>query len=129
MSNHAPRSDAGRLVRLDDRQLAQLNRLTTIARSVSALAHELNNSLQVMGGLVELLGDRPDVPADAAVRIERIGGQADKAGAVIRQVLAFTRGQGGETGTFDVGGRSPLRLSLNPVIGPGNSGMAARLSF
>jgi hypothetical protein len=30
---------------------------------------------------------------------------------------------------FDVGGRSPLRLSLNPVIAPGSSGMAARLTF
>jgi two-component system C4-dicarboxylate transport sensor histidine kinase DctB len=93
----------GRPASLDDRQLAQINRLATIARLVAGLAHELNNSLQVVGGLVELLADRPDIPADAAVRIQKIGGQADKASGVIRQVLAFTRGQGGEAASFDLG--------------------------
>jgi C4-dicarboxylate-specific signal transduction histidine kinase len=72
-------------------QLTQINQLTTVARFVSGLAHELNNALQVMGGLVELLGERSDLPADALVRIRKIGGQADRASAVIRQVLAFVR--------------------------------------
>ena len=43
----------------------QINRLATSARMVAGLAHELNNSLQVVSGLVELLGDRTDLPADA----------------------------------------------------------------
>jgi two-component system C4-dicarboxylate transport sensor histidine kinase DctB len=109
--NNGPH-DASHHASLDDGQLAQINRLTTIARFVSGLAHELNNSLQVMGGLVELLADRPDIPADAAVRIQKIGGQADKASGVIRQVLAFTRGQGGETATFDLGALVDRALSL-----------------
>ena len=37
---------------LSPEQLAQINRLATVARFVSSLAHELNNSLQVMGGLI-----------------------------------------------------------------------------
>jgi C4-dicarboxylate-specific signal transduction histidine kinase len=44
-----------------------------------------------MSGLVELLAERDDLPADALVRIQKIGGQADRASAVIRQVLAFVR--------------------------------------
>jgi two-component system C4-dicarboxylate transport sensor histidine kinase DctB len=102
----------GRSAPLDDRRLAQINRLTTIARFVSGLAHELNNSLQVMGGLVELLADRADIPADAAVRIQKIGGQADKASGVIRQVLAFTRGQAGEAAVFDLGAVVERSLAL-----------------
>ena len=58
---------------------------------IAGLAHELNNSLQVVSGLVELLADHPEVPPDAAARINKIGAQADKATAAIRQVLGYTR--------------------------------------
>ncbi len=90
-------------VTLDAAALARINRLTTIARFVSGLAHEMNNALQVMGGLVELLADRADIPADAAVRIQKIGGQADRASAVIRQLLTFVREPGVEGGPIDLG--------------------------
>jgi C4-dicarboxylate-specific signal transduction histidine kinase len=72
-------------------QLGQLNRLATSARLVAGLAHELNNSLQVVGGLVELLADHTEVPPDVAARIRKIGAQADKATSTIRQVLGYTR--------------------------------------
>jgi signal transduction histidine kinase len=76
---------------LDLAQLARLNRLATMARLVAGLAHELNNTLQVVSGLVELLADRPDLPPDAVARLQKIGGQADKATTAIRQVLGYTR--------------------------------------
>src|SRR5690606_17388606 len=57
----------------------------------AGLAHELNNSLQVMSGLVELLSDRPDLPADVVLRLQKIGGQADRAGAAVREVLGYAR--------------------------------------
>src|SRR5262245_33978133 len=76
---------------LDTAQLARLNRLATMARLVAGLAHELNNTLQVVSGLVELLADRPDLPPDAVTRLQKIGGQADKATTAIRQVLGYTR--------------------------------------
>jgi signal transduction histidine kinase len=72
-------------------QLGQLNRLATAARLVAGLAHELNNSLQVVSGLVELMADHEDVPPDVAARIRKIGAQADKATSTIRQVLGYTR--------------------------------------
>lgn len=72
-------------------RLAQVNRLATAARMIAALAHELNNSLQVVSGLVELLNDHPELPPDAAARIKKIGIQSDKATAAIRQVLGYTR--------------------------------------
>ena len=76
---------------LSPEQLAQINRLATVARFVSSLAHELNNSLQVMGGLIELLADREDLPQDALLRIERIGTHADQAGGKIKQVVSYVR--------------------------------------
>ena len=65
-----------------------------MARLVAGLAHELNNTLQVVSGLVELLADRSDLPPDAVARLQKIGGQADKATTAIRQVLGYTRRDG-----------------------------------
>jgi two-component system, NtrC family, C4-dicarboxylate transport sensor histidine kinase DctB len=104
--------DQAQSTALAPEQLAQINRLTTIARFVSGLAHELNNALQVMGGQVELLADRDDLPAEAARRIGKIGAQADRASGVIRQVLAFVRDPGGERRTVDLGLIVDSALSL-----------------
>ena len=42
--------------------LRQSEKLATIGKLSAGMAHELNNSLQVMTGLVELLSDRTDLP-------------------------------------------------------------------
>jgi signal transduction histidine kinase len=84
-------------------RLEQINALATVARMVAALAHELNNSLQVIGGLVELLADRPDLPVDAAIRIHGIGEQTDRASALIRQVLGYARDSGSRATPTDLG--------------------------
>jgi two-component system C4-dicarboxylate transport sensor histidine kinase DctB len=105
-------NDQPRPFALDDAQLAQINRLTTIARFVSGLAHELNNSLQVMGGLVELLADRTDLPADAAVRIQKIGGQVDRANGVIRQVVAYTRDGATDVTAIDLAATADRAMAL-----------------
>jgi len=97
---------------LGSTELARINRLTTTARFVSGLAHELNNALQVIGGLVELLADRTDLPADAATRVQKIGGQADRASGVIRQLLAFVRDPGVDGGAIDLGTIIDRALSL-----------------
>jgi signal transduction histidine kinase len=93
-------------------QLRRINRLATSARMVAGLAHELNNSLQVVSGLVELLGDRDDVPTDVQARIGKIGAQADKATQAIRQVLTYTREVGPETGAVDLAALADKAVSL-----------------
>jgi signal transduction histidine kinase len=97
---------------LTPEQLAQINRLATIARFVSALAHELNNSLQVMGGLVELLAERDDLPADVLVRIGRIGAQADRASGKIRQVVSYVREPDQSWARLDLGSVVDRALTL-----------------
>ena len=59
----------------DPARLTRMNRLATEARLVAGLAHELNNSLQVVGGLVELLATRTDLPSDAVARLEKVSGR------------------------------------------------------
>ena len=108
-------------LRLTPEQLARINRVATIARFVAGLAHEMNNSLQIIGGLVELLGDRADLPADAALRVGKVGAQADRAGAAIRQVLAFVRDPGGDRRTVDLGSIVDRALALS-----GGAGYMAR---
>ncbi len=97
---------------LSDTQLRRINRVATSARMVAALAHELNNSLQVVSGLVELIGDREDIPPDAQARIAKIGSQADKATLAVRQVLTYTRDTASEVGQVSVGALVDRVLAL-----------------
>ena len=108
-------------------QWGQINRLATTARMVAGLAHELNNSLQVVSGLVELLGDRLDLPADAVGRIQKIGAQADKATSAIRQVLTYTRELGPETGNVNLGEVVEQALTLRRYH-LGRSGISASIA-
>ncbi len=93
-------------------QLRQINRLATMAQMVAGLAHELNNSLQVVGGLVELLGDGAGLPPDAQVRVRKIGGQTEKASSAIRQVLAYARESQAAAGRSDLGAVAGKALAL-----------------
>jgi two-component system C4-dicarboxylate transport sensor histidine kinase DctB len=97
---------------LTPEQLLQINRLTLQARFVSGMAHELNNSLQVMSGLVELLTDRSDLPEDVRNRLQKIGAQTDRAGGVVRQVLGYTRDAGREAQLVDLGAVVDRALAL-----------------
>jgi signal transduction histidine kinase len=71
--------------------LVTLNRSATVARLVAGVFHEVNNSLQVIGGLAELLQDTPGIPASVADGLRRIQGQNAKAGSAIAEVMAFAR--------------------------------------
>lgn len=93
-------------------QLRQINRLALEARFVSGLAHELNNSMQVMSGLIELLMDRTDLADETRSRLEKVSAQIDRASAAVRQVLAYTRDEGRAPGLQDVGALVDRALAL-----------------
>jgi len=77
---------------LPDRDdLVTLNRSATVARLVAGVFHELNNSLQVIGGLAELLRESPGIPPAVADGLRRIHEQNAKAAAAIAEVMAFSR--------------------------------------
>lgn len=88
---------------LEAEDLVTLNRSATVARLVAGVFHELNNSLQVIGGLAELLQDTTGLPASVADGLKRIHGQNAKAGSAIAEVMAFARQK------TDVRGRVNMR--------------------
>jgi two-component system cell cycle sensor histidine kinase/response regulator CckA len=89
--------------------LAFINHMTTTGQVLPSVAHELNNALQVIGGLVELLTMRGELAPDAADRIGKIGLQAARAAGLLRDLLAFTR-RDATTRTVD------LRSALDRAI-------------
>jgi two-component system, chemotaxis family, CheB/CheR fusion protein len=91
--------------------LVTLNRSATIARLVAGVFHELNNSLQVIGGLAELLQDTPGLPPAVADGLRRIHAQNAKAGSAIAEVMAFSRQKA------DVRGRVNMRDVTTRAIG------------
>jgi two-component system NtrC family sensor kinase len=91
--------------------LVTLNRSATVARLVAGVFHELNNSLQVIGGLAELLQDTPGIPPAVADGLRRIHGQNAKAGSAIADVMAFSRQKA------DVRGRVNMRDLTTRAVG------------
>jgi two-component system, cell cycle sensor histidine kinase and response regulator CckA len=77
-------------------QLARSQRMEAIGRFAGGIAHDFNNLLTVIRGYSHLaLGDLRDEQTveSCAERIERIENAADRAAALTRQLLAFSRQQ------------------------------------
>ena len=91
--------------------LVTLNRSATVARLVAGVFHELNNSLQVIGGLAELLQDTPGLPNSVTDGLRRIHAQNAKAGIAIAELMAFVRQK------TDVAGRVNMRDLTTRAIG------------
>jgi signal transduction histidine kinase len=91
--------------------LVTLNRSATVARLVTGVFHELNNSLQVIGGLAELLQDTPGLPNSVTDGLRRIHGQNAKAGIAIAELMAFVRQKA------DVAGRVNMRDLTTRAVG------------
>lgn len=101
---------AGRELSADD--LAYLNRMTVTGHVLPNVAHELNNSLQVVGGLVEMLAARSDLPADVREKVSRIGAQSARAVWLMRELVAFARRDDHGVRPFDLGRVVEQALSL-----------------
>jgi C4-dicarboxylate-specific signal transduction histidine kinase len=80
---------AGRVLTSED--LAYLNRMTTVGQVLPNVAHEINNALQVVGGLVEMLSLKPELAPDVRDKIARIGVQAGRTAEMLRELVAFAR--------------------------------------
>lgn len=93
-------SDATELPESD--ALLALNRSATTARLLSGMIHEINNALQVISGTLELLEQKPDMPASAAPALERLRKQSERAAAVVADVQLFTRASVREFATVNL---------------------------
>jgi C4-dicarboxylate-specific signal transduction histidine kinase len=74
--------------------LAYINRMTTTGMVLPSVAHEVNNSLQVIAGMVEILGLRGQLPPEVADKVQKIAVQATKAAGHLRELVAFARRDG-----------------------------------
>ena len=115
----------------------------TVSRLVAGVFHELNNSLQVIGGLAELLQDTPGIPPSVADGLRRIHEQNAKAGVAIAEVMAFSRQKTDERDrvnmrdlttrsvalrTFAIG-RARLTIAYEPPNTASSTSRASRTCF
>ncbi len=77
-----------------EEQLAQAQKLEAVGRLAGGIAHDFNNILTAISGYAELL--LADVPAEFEQRddLEELARAADRASALVEQLLAFARGAG-----------------------------------
>jgi len=81
--------------RLQD-QLLQSEKMSAIGQLIAGVAHDLNNPLASVVGFSDLLSEAADVPPRLAEPLAVIRQEAERASAIVRNLLSFARRQEGE---------------------------------
>jgi PAS domain S-box-containing protein len=104
--------------RLLEEQFRQSQKMEAVGRLAGGIAHDFNNLLTAVTGYADLL--RARIPLDDPRRpyVDEIGGAADRASGLTRQLLAFSRRQILQPRVVDLDGivRSVERM-LGRIIG------------
>jgi two-component system, cell cycle sensor histidine kinase and response regulator CckA len=74
-------------------QLQQKHRMEAVGRLAGGIAHDFNNLLTIIKGYTELALTRNKVQPELRSDIERIEDASERAAALVRQLLAFSRRQ------------------------------------
>ncbi|HJS43702.1 MAG TPA: ATP-binding protein [Gemmatimonadales bacterium] len=77
-------------------QLLQSEKMSAIGQLIAGVAHDLNNPLASVVGFSDLLAEAPDVPPRLAEPLAVIRQEAERASAIVRNLLSFARRQEGE---------------------------------
>ncbi len=83
----------GEALRSLEEQVRQAQRLEAVGRLAGGVAHDFNNILQAISGNTELLLDDIRANDPRRAELEEIRGAAQRATALTRQLLAFSRKQ------------------------------------
>ncbi|MEW5909231.1 MAG: ATP-binding protein [Thermodesulfobacteriota bacterium] len=73
------------------RDVIQAEKLASVGRLASGIAHEIGNPLGIVGGYLDLLGKEDILPAERTDYRERAAGELNRINAIIRQLLDFSR--------------------------------------
>jgi two-component system cell cycle sensor histidine kinase/response regulator CckA len=73
--------------------LREAQKMEAIGRLAGGLAHDFNNALGIIMGIVSLMAHDPLVHGRVAADVEKIGKAAERAARLTRQLLAFSRRQ------------------------------------
>jgi PAS domain S-box-containing protein len=76
-----------------ENQSQQSRRMEAVGRLAGGIAHDFNNLLTIINGYAEMALNRAGLPAGATADVQQISGAADRAAALVRQLLAFSRRQ------------------------------------
>jgi len=76
-----------------EEQLRQSQKMEAIGRLAGGVAHDFNNMLAVILGYTEVLSWRCDLPKDALDLLRQVHTAGERAAALTRQLLAFSRRQ------------------------------------
>jgi len=77
-------------------QLLQSEKMSAIGQLIAGVAHDLNNPLASVVGFSDLLAEAADVPPRLAEPLAVIRQEAERASAIVRNLLSFARRQEGE---------------------------------
>ena len=100
------RRQAEEALRLSEAQLRQAQKMEAVGRLAGGVAHDFNNVLTAIFGYADLVLDSFDLTDPRRVDIEEIKRAANRAAALTRQLLAFSRKQV----------MQPRRVNLNEII-------------
>jgi two-component system NtrC family sensor kinase len=136
MNRMADRLEAGRKLLADEtaerlralNQLRHADRLATVGKLASGVAHELGTPLNVVLGRAKMIRTRADVPEDARRNAGIVEEQVERMSQIIRQLLDFSRSGSAEHRPLDL---SEVARAVHTLLEPmaAKRGAALRLAL